>query len=81
MKKLGAYDAESRHQGAVSGLLEGETGVYKLEVVRKETAPDLDNYAPYAKAVTGALVPRVNSAVIEALKAKADIEDNRALYY
>ena len=73
--------AVAMEQGAVSGLLEGETGVFKLEVVRKETAPDLDNYRPYAQAVTGALVPRVNSAVIDALKSKAEIEDNRALYY
>ena len=73
--------AVSMDQGAVSGLIQGETGIFKIEIVRKETAPTLDNYAPYADAVNDALGPRINSAVIEALKAKAEIEDNRALYY
>ncbi|MFM1879360.1 MAG: hypothetical protein RLZZ241_2226 [Bacteroidota bacterium] len=73
--------AAAMEQGAISGILEGETGVYKLEVVRKDVAPELDNYAPNANAVTAAIGPRINSAVIAALKKKAKIEDNRALYY
>lgn len=73
--------AVAMDQGQVSGPLVGETGVFKVEVVRKEVAPELDSYRSYANAVTGALGPRINTAVIDALKANADIEDNRALYY
>jgi peptidyl-prolyl cis-trans isomerase D len=73
--------AVAMQQGAVSGVIEGDSGVYKFEVVRKEVAPDLDNYAPNAKAVTSAVGPRINSTVLAALKKKAEIEDNRAFYY
>ncbi len=73
--------AVAMDQGQVSGPLEGETGIFKVEIVRKEVAPELENYKAYANAVTAALGPRINSAVIEALKAKAEIEDNRAFYY
>ncbi|MDA8686109.1 SurA N-terminal domain-containing protein [Robiginitalea sp.] len=73
--------AVAMEQGAISGLIEGETGVYKFEVVRKEVAPELDNYAPNARAVTSAIGPRINSAILAALKKKAEIEDNRAFFY
>src|SRR5690606_10999170 len=35
-------------QGAVSDLIEGQTGVYLVEVVKQEDAPKLDNYRTYA---------------------------------
>ncbi|MEX0288103.1 MAG: peptidylprolyl isomerase [Flavobacteriaceae bacterium] len=68
-------------QGANSGLIEGETGVFKLEVTKKEEAPKLDNYATYATSLQTSNAARVNSAVYDALKKKSDIEDNRAVFY
>lgn len=68
-------------QGAESGLIQGETGVFKVAVTAKETAPAMDNYAPYANTLTTSVVPRISTSVYEALKAKADIEDYRPTYY
>ncbi len=68
-------------QGATSGLVEGETGIFLVEVTRKEEAPVLDNYATYATALKTASSGRVTTAVYDALKDKSEIEDSRALYY
>ncbi len=68
-------------QGTSSGLIEGETGVFKVEVTKKEEAPQLDNYATYSNTLQSSNALRVNSAVYQALKKKADIEDNRATFY
>ena len=68
-------------QGQVSDLIQGETGVFKLEVTQKEVSPDLPNYATYANTVGTANSNRVNTAVFTALKNKSDIEDNRAVFY
>ena len=67
--------------GATSGLIEGETGVFKLEVTNKEEAPAMDNYAPYANNLKSSLGGRVSTEVFNALKEKAEIEDNRAAFY
>ena len=68
-------------QGATSDLIEGETGVFKLEVTGKTEAPELDNYAPYANTLRSSLGPRVAAEVYQALRDKAEIEDNRSIYY
>ncbi len=68
-------------EGTSSELLEGETGVFKIEVTKKEDAPKLDNYATYATTLQSSNSARVNGAVYNALKKKADIEDNRAIFY
>jgi len=73
--------AFSMNQGDTSGLIKGETGVFMFEVVGKEDAPVLDNYQTYANALKDANGANVNTAVYEALKEKADIEDNRAVFY
>ena len=68
-------------QGGVSDLIEGETGIFKVEVTAKQDAPEMENYAPYATTLNNALAPRVNTAVYQALQKKADIEDNRSDFY
>ena len=73
--------AFSVNQGETSGLIKGETGVFMFEVVSKEDAPALDNYATYANALQTASSTQVNGAVYNALKEKAEIEDNRATFY
>ena len=73
--------AFSMNQGDVSELIEGETGVFMFEVVSREDAPVLDNYLTYANALQTANSAKVNSGVFEALKEKAEIEDNRATFY
>ncbi len=68
-------------EGDVSDLIEGETGIFKIEVTKKEAAPDLDNYATYANTLQNTSSVRVNNSVFNALKNKAEIEDNRAVFY
>jgi peptidyl-prolyl cis-trans isomerase D len=67
--------------GKTSGLIEGESGVFKFEVTNKEVAPAMDNYAPYALNLQNSLGGRVNTEVYNALKEKAEIEDNRSVFY
>ncbi|MDO6491841.1 MULTISPECIES: peptidylprolyl isomerase [unclassified Cellulophaga] len=69
------------NQGETSGLLEGETGVFMVLVTKKEEAPKLENYSTYANMVQTTATQRVNSAVYNALKKSAEIEDNRAMFY
>lgn len=73
--------AFSLEQGNSSELIKGETGVFKFEVVNKEAAPVLDNYATYANSLSTSNATKVNTAVFDALKEEADIEDNRATFY
>ena len=68
-------------QGASSELIEGETGVFKIEVTKKEDAPKLDNYATYANTLRTSNSTRANISVYNALKNKSEIEDNRATFY
>lgn len=69
------------NEGDISDLIEGETGIFKIEVTKKEAAPDLDNYATYANTLQNTSSVRVNNSVFNALKNKADIEDNRSVFY
>ncbi len=67
--------------GQTSGLIEGETGVFMIQLKNKEEAPKLDNYSTYANSLRTASAGRVANEAYNALKEKADIEDNRASFY
>ncbi|WP_396633257.1 peptidylprolyl isomerase [Maribacter sp. R86514] len=67
--------------GETSGLIEGNTGVFKIEIVKKTEAPKLDNYSVYANALKTGAATRVNTAVYNALKEGSEIEDKRATFY
>ena len=73
--------AFAMEEGQVSELVIGESGVFLIEVSKKEAAPDLDNYSTYAGNLQSSNAALVNSAVYTALKNKADIEDNRSVFY
>lgn len=68
-------------QGETSGLLEGNTGVFMIEVTNRTEAPKLDNYSTYANTLKSNAANRVNTAVYNALKEGAEIEDKRATFY
>ena len=68
-------------EGATSGLIEGNTGIFKIEIVKKTEAPQLDNYSVYANQLKTSAASRVNTSVYNALKDAAKIEDNRATFY
>jgi len=67
--------------GATSGLIQGNTGVFKIELVNKTEAPKLDNYSVYANQLKTSAASRVNTSVYTALKDAAKIEDKRATFY
>ncbi len=73
--------AYAMNEGDTSGLIEGETGIFIINVTKKEPAAQLDNYSTYANTLTTARTSRVTSAVYNALKEASDIEDNRATFY
>lgn len=68
-------------EGEVSEPIEGAKGVYVIKATKITEAPELDSYAVYANQATNAARAGVNTSVLEALKAAADIEDNRATFY
>ena len=66
--------------GQTSGLINGEKGVYMIEVTKQKLAPKMDSYKAYAKDPNNN-INAVGAKVIDALKKKAVIEDNRATFY
>ena len=66
---------------ATSGLIEGNSGVFMVKVTNKTAAKELDNYSVYATQLQTAAAGRVNTAVYNALKEDAEIEDKRPDFY
>jgi peptidyl-prolyl cis-trans isomerase D len=73
--------AYGMNQGETSDLIEGNTGVFKIEIVKRTEAPKLDNYSTYANTLKSNAANSVNSAVYNALKEAAEIKDKRATFY
>src|SRR6056297_681614 len=67
--------------GETSGLLEGNTGVFMIELTNRTEAPKLDNYSTYANTLKNNSANRATTAVYNALKKGAEIEDKRATFY
>lgn len=65
-------------EGETSGLIEGNNGVYILEVTKITPAVELDNYQAMANQITNRRMASVNSSLFNALRSAAEIEDNRA---
>jgi peptidyl-prolyl cis-trans isomerase D len=68
-------------EGETSDLIEGNTGVFMFKLVKKEEPVKLDNYSTYATSLKNANSAKVNAEVMEALKANAEIQDNRKTFY
>ena len=68
-------------EGETSTLLEGEEGVYMIEVNKLEVAPAIDSYASYSNKLLTDRRSNVNTKVYDALKERAEIEDNRKEVY
>ncbi len=64
-----------------SSLLQGQEGVYMIEVTEKTIAQDIGNYDNYAKNLRDEANQQMGDIIFEALKSAASIQDNRALYY
>jgi len=64
--------------GETTDLIAGNKGVYIVKIISKEDAPKLANYATFSKQQTANNLGAANGQVFNALKEKAEIEDNRA---
>ncbi len=78
-KVLGA--AFGLKDGEVSEMIDGENGVYMVQVIKRTDAPVLDNYSAYSLSKKTINRNLVNNAIFNALRKAADIEDNRATFY
>ncbi|MDY8134727.1 peptidylprolyl isomerase [Aquimarina sp. 2201CG5-10] len=67
--------------GKVSKPIEGNNGVYVIEVTKNTPASGLDTYMSYASQTSTARAGAVNSRVFNALKEAAEIEDKRSKFY
>jgi peptidyl-prolyl cis-trans isomerase D len=65
-------------EGETSGLIEGDKGVYMVQVTKITPAVALDNYQAAANRVGQVKASAVNTKLYNALKDASDIEDNRA---
>jgi peptidyl-prolyl cis-trans isomerase D len=68
-------------EGATSSLLVGETGVFLVQLNKKQEAVALDSYATYAEALKAGTQNSIFFSSYNALKETATIEDNRAVFY
>ncbi len=68
-------------EGSSSGLIEGESGVFMLTVTKKQPATPLENYSTFANSLKNSSAGKVNTAVYDALKKNAEIEDKRKTFY
>lgn len=68
-------------EGQTSKLIDGNKGVFIIEVTKVTEAPKLENYQANANRLSSARVNSAQTQVLNALKEAADIEDNRAIFY
>lgn len=73
--------ALAMNAGDTSGFIKGETGVFMVKVTNKTPATELTNFSTFANTLSNQNRNSVNTAVFNALKEKAEIEDNRADFY
>jgi peptidylprolyl isomerase/peptidyl-prolyl cis-trans isomerase D len=73
--------AFGKNTGETTSLIDGKAGVFIAKVLAINKAPDLETYASYANQLNAKIQPTVNTAVVNALKKAADIEDNRANFF
>src|SRR5690606_4256412 len=65
-------------EGATSQLIDGNSGVFKVKLVKKEGASSMQDYSSYSTQIQSRRNSNVQSRILGALKSAADIEDHRA---
>ena len=68
-------------EGQTSDLIKGESGVFKVLLLKKIAVDDLEDYTPYINQMMQNISSRLSESVFKALESVAKIDDNRALYY
>tara|TARA_R110000787_G_scaffold13189_2_gene41686 strand:- start:983 stop:3067 length:2085 start_codon:yes stop_codon:yes gene_type:complete len=67
--------------GESTKLIDGVKGVFMVKVTAVNNAPDLQDYSAFANQLNASSAASINTNAFNALKNKADIEDNRATFY
>ena len=67
--------------GEQTAPIDGNTGVFIVKVLAVNEAQPLDSYESYVNQLNTAIAPQVAGNVYQALRTKADIEDNRSTFY
>ena len=67
--------------GQNASLIEGEYGVYALKITEKNEAMSLATYAPFTETIATQRRNRAAANAFFALKEKAEIKDNRSIFY
>jgi peptidylprolyl isomerase/peptidyl-prolyl cis-trans isomerase D len=67
--------------GDSTPLIDGKNGVFKVKVTAFNPAPKMESYVNFANQLSTQAAPSAQSSVFNALKKKAEIEDNRANFY
>ncbi|MFC4723353.1 SurA N-terminal domain-containing protein [Geojedonia litorea] len=68
-------------QGQTSKLIDGNTGVFMIEVTKVTEAPKLENYQANTMRLSTARINSAQTKLYNALKEAAEIKDNRAKFY
>ncbi len=64
-----------------SKILKGNNGIYLIRLLSKETAEDISISAAISNSLSDREVERISTLIPEVLESKAEIVDNRSLYY
>ena len=64
-----------------SKILKGNNGIYIIRLLSKETAEDISISAAISNSLSDREVERISTLIPEVLESKAEIVDNRSLYY
>mgnify|MGYP001360246241 CR=1 FL=1 len=64
-----------------SNILKGNNGIYIVRLLSKETAEDISIGAAISNSLSDREVERISTLIPQVLESKAEIVDNRSLYY
>ena len=64
-----------------SNILKGNSGIYLLRLISKDSAEDISLGAAISNSLGDREIERISTLIPEVLESKAEIVDNRSLYY
>ena len=73
--------AFSLNTDETSNILKGNGGIYLVRLISKDTAEDINLAAAISNSLGDREIERISTLIPEVLESKAEIIDNRSLYY
>ena len=64
-----------------SSFLKGNSGIYLIRLLSKDTAEDINLGAAISNSLADREIERISTLIPEVLESKAEIVDNRSFYY